>query len=218
MPPSTPTLPPIMCLTWDGVPLPAEEQTSLLLEAGATWIQLRMKGAPLDRWLDAATTCVKLCHERGALLVVNDSVEVAERSGADGVHLGKADGDWARARERLGPASIIGGTVTDLAAAREAVASRSLSYVGVGPFRFTSTKAKLAPVLGLDGIAAVRAAVSPLPAWAIGGLEPADLPQLRRAGLSGVAVSSGLFRSLRIDAQFKAYSDAWQGTTSPLLS
>ena len=66
--------------------------------------------------------------------------------------------------------------------------------------------------------AAVRAAVSPLPAWAIGGLEPADLPQLRHAGLSGVAVSSGLFRSLRIDAQFKAYSDAWQGTTSPLLS
>ena len=210
MPPDLATLPPILCLTWDAVPLSAEDQTQRLLEAGARWIQLRLKGASHERWLEAALACVALCRAHGALLVVNDSLEIAARSDADGVHLGRTDGDWAEARRRLGPGKLVGGTVNDHAAAREALASGALSYVGVGPFRFTSTKARLAPVMGLDGVAGLSAAVGTLPAWAIGGLEPQDLPPLRRAGLAGAAVSSGLFRNLQIRDNFKAYSAAWR--------
>lgn len=201
--------PPVMCLTMDGLALSHTEQARALVAAGAGWVQLRMKNAAPDLWLATAREVVSICHEGGALCTINDNVEIALAADADGVHLGKLDEDWVAARARLGPEKLLGGTVNNVEDARRASSARVLDYVGVGPLRFTSTKQKLAPVLGLEGIAALLPFLDGLPAWAIGGVLPADLPALRRAHLAGVAVSSSLYTQNQVSANLAAFTTAW---------
>jgi thiamine-phosphate pyrophosphorylase len=199
----------VMCLTQDGVGIPHAEQAERLCAAGARWVQLRMKGAAPAAWLAEARAAAAACRLHGAVLVVNDSVDIALESGADGAHLGGPGADWGAARMRLGPERILGGTVNNRSDARRAAASGCLDYAGVGPFRFTGTKRGLAPVLGLDGVRQLIAELGALPAWVIGGVAPADLPALHGAGAAGAAVSSGLYRGGRIEENLRAYLDAW---------
>jgi len=200
---------PVMCLTLDGTGVGHAEQAARLCAAGALWIQLRMKGAGRAAWLAEAAAAARACRRQGAVLVVNDSVDIALESGADGVHLGGRDGDWAEARRRLGPDRILGGTVGGADAARRAALGGCLDYAGVGPLRFTATKGDLAPVLGLGGVRAVIAGLRGIPAWVIGGVLPADLPALREAGAAGAAVASGLRRGGRIEENLREYLAAW---------
>lgn len=209
MPPDAAHFPPVMALTQDGLALSHAEQARALTTAGARWIQLRMKHAAPEAWLATAREVVAICHGAGALCTINDSVDLALAAEADGVHLGSRDEAWAAARARLGPGRILGGTVNHAGDARRAAAAGVLDYVGVGPLRFTATKQNLAPVLGLAGIAALLPALGGLPAWAIGGVQPADLPALRRAGLAGVAVSSPLYTTNPIAANYAAFAGAW---------
>jgi thiamine-phosphate pyrophosphorylase len=204
-----------MCLTQDGTGIPHAEQAARLCAAGARWIQLRMKGAGRAAWLAEAAGAAQACRRHGAILIVNDSVEVALESGADGVHLGSHDGEWREARRRLG-GRILGGTVNGSADAARAVASGGLDYAGVGPLRFTATKQGLAPPLGLPGVRALIAELGGIPAWVIGGVEPADLPELRAAGAAGAAVSSALYRGGRIEDNLRAFLAAW-GRPAPLV-
>ena len=201
--------PPVMCLTMDGLPLSHADQARALVAAGAGWVQLRMKNAEFDVWLATAREVVSICHEGGALCTINDNVEIALASDADGVHLGKLDEDWVAARDRLGPEKLLGGTVNNADDARRASSARVLDYVGIGPLRFTTTKQKLAPVLGLEGIAALLPFLDGLPAWAIGGVLPADLPALRRSHLAGVAVSSSLYTQSQVSMNLSAFTAAW---------
>ena len=209
MPLDPDNFPPIMALTQDGLARSHTDQAHTLARAGARWIQLRMKNAAPAVWLATAREVVAICHDAGALCTINDSVDIALASGADGVHLGSLDEAWAGARARLGPEKLLGGTVNNPADARRAASAQVLDYVGVGPLRFTTTKEKLAPILGLQGIAAVLPLLAGLPAWAIGGVEPADLPALRRAGLAGVAVSSSLYTHDRVSANHAAFVSTW---------
>jgi thiamine-phosphate pyrophosphorylase len=174
-----------------------------------------MKGAERAPWLREASAAAAACRAGGAVFIVNDSVEVALGSGADGVHLGSLDEEWASARKRLGPGRIIGGTVNNAADARRAVRSGCLDYAGVGPLRFTSTKAGLAPVLGLEGVRALLAELGDLPGWVIGGVEPSDLAALRGAGARGAAVSSALFRGGRLEENLGAFHEAWGPRAEP---
>jgi thiamine-phosphate pyrophosphorylase len=200
---------PVMCLTQDGVGMGHSEQAARLCAAGARWIQLRMKGAPRTAWLAEASAAAQACRRHGAVLVVNDSVDIALESGADGVHLGSLDGDWRAARRLLGPDRIIGGTVNNASDADRAASSGQLDYVGVGPLRFTLTKRNLAPLLGHEGVRSLVARLHGLPAWVIGGVEPADLPLLREAGAAGVAVSSALHRGGLIGENLREFLEAW---------
>ena len=209
MPRNSPSLPPIMTLTQDGLALSHAEQARALVDAGARWIQLRMKNAAPDLWLTTARDVVAICHAGGSLCTINDSVDIALASGADGVHLGSLDEAWTSARARLGSGKLIGGTVNFIEDARRAATASVLDYVGIGPLRFTVTKQKLAPVLGLEGITALLPLLGGVPAWAIGGAKPADLPALRRAGLAGVAVSSSLYTDNLMAANHAAFVDAW---------
>jgi thiamine-phosphate pyrophosphorylase len=209
MPIESSYFPPVMALTQDGIALSHVGQARALTEAGAGWVQLRMKNAVPGEWLATAREVVEICHAAGALCTINDSVEIALESGADGVHLGSADEGWQSARQRLGPDRILGGTVNHAADANRAAAARVLDYVGIGPLRFTGTKQKLAPILGPAGIAALLPLLDGLPAWAIGGVVPADLPDLRRLGLAGVAVSSSLYHEQRVAANHAAFVEAW---------
>ncbi|HZZ20405.1 MAG TPA: thiamine phosphate synthase [Opitutaceae bacterium] len=206
-----------MCLTLDGTGVSHGDQAAVLCAAGARWVQLRMKDADMATWVYQAKAAARVCREHGAVFVVNDSVEVALESGADGVHLGRLDAQWPDARRALGADRLVGGTVNNAADARLAAASGCLDYVGVGPHRFTSTKKSLAPVLGAEGIRSLVALLGALPAWAIGGVEPADLAALRATGVAGVAVSSGLTRGGTVRDNVGRYLAAWQGSPAKEL-
>src|SRR3954470_1416596 len=143
---------PLMCLTQDALASSHEEQATRLCAAGARWIQLRMKHAELHDWLTTACAVVTICRSHDAICIVNDSVDLAIAANADGVHLGRSDEDWPEARRRLGPRRLLGGTINSLSDAIHAVDCDCLDYVGIGPWRFTSNKKNLAPVLGPQGV------------------------------------------------------------------
>jgi thiamine-phosphate pyrophosphorylase len=205
-----------MCLTQDGIGIAHAGQAARLCAAGARWIQLRMKGATRAAWLAEAAAAAAACRGHGAVLIVNDSVDIALESGADGVHLGGLDADWREARRRLGPNRILGGTVGSRGDALRAAASGCLDYAGVGPLRFTPTKRNLSPVLALEGVRRVIADLRGIPAWVIGGVLPADLPALRGAGAAGAAVSSRLYAGGRIEENLRAFLDAWSLPAEPV--
>jgi thiamine-phosphate pyrophosphorylase len=206
---------PVMCLTQDGTGISHSEQADRLCAAGARWIQLRMKNATPEIWMSEAVAAVDVCRRYDAILIVNDSVEIATASGADGVHLGGEDGDWAAARLALGPDGILGGTVNRLEEAARAVESGCLDYAGVGPLRFTSTKRVLAPLLGLEGVREIVAELRGIPAWVIGGVLPSDLPSLRELGAAGVAVSSSIHRNDRLEENLAEFLTAWDQAQTP---
>lgn len=200
---------PIMCLTQDGLAWSHEEQADRLCHAGARWIQLRMKTGSREAQAAIADAVVKICRRHGARCVINDHVDLAVATDAHGVHLGKTDLDWREARERLGATKILGGTVNNDQDAAEATACGVLDYVGVGPWRFTSNKQNLAPILGAEGAARLVAQISPLPAWIIGGVRIEDLVAACATGATGVAVSSSLYRDGKIEENFQALASAW---------
>ena len=200
---------PLMAITQNGVPLGHAEQVRRLCAAGVRWVQVRIKDTPREAWLAEAREAVAHCRAHGAICIVNDSVEIALEAGADGVHLGRLDLEWREARRRLGAERILGGTVNYDADAQRAVAADCLDYVGVGPLRFTKTKKELAPLRGFDGIRSLVAMLAGIPAWAIGGVEVADVAPLRSLGVAGTAVCSALLRDDRIDRNVRAFLEAW---------
>ncbi|OGX80790.1 thiamine-phosphate diphosphorylase [Hymenobacter coccineus] len=171
------------------------EAAELACQGGVRWVQLRMKNTPDAEWKARALATQAVCRRHGATFIVNDNPRLAQEIGADGVHLGKQDMPPAEARALLGPRFIIGGTANMFADIERLVAA-GVDYVGLGPFRFTTTKEKLSPILGLAGYADVlarcRAAGFTVPVIGIGGIALADVGALRATGLHGVAVSSAI--------------------------
>ena len=207
--------PPIMCITQDNLPLSHVDQVKRLCAAGAKWIQLRMKRAERPEWLSTAIAVAAICRAHQTTCIINDSVDIALASGADGVHLGRSDGSVRQARRQLGPRFIVGATVNDTDDARHAAAADCLDYVGVGPWRFTTNKQNLAPILGPEGIGAIVRQIDGLPAWAIGGIEAEDLPAVRATGAVGAAVSSALFRGGNVEENYRALVAAWEPKPLP---
>ena len=126
------------------------ESARIALEGGCRWIQLRMKDASDEEVEAVARQVQAMCHDFGAYFVRDDRVELVKRLHADGVHLGKLDMPVDEARAYLGPEFIIGGTANtfdDIQRLHRAGAD----YIGCGPFRYTTTKKNLAPILGLEG-------------------------------------------------------------------
>ncbi len=201
---------PLMCLTQDGLPESHLEQATQLLIAGARWIQVRMKSAGARERLETAAAVAALCREYGAVCIVNDDAALAIAAGAHGAHVGKLDGTWEAAREAMGPGMILGGTINNGDDARRALAADCLDYVGIGPWRFTTTKENLSPVLGPAGVAALVALLDGIPAWAIGGITVADMPEVRASGAVGAAVTSALYRGGRVQDNFHELNAAWK--------
>ena len=170
----------------------------LALEGGCRWIQLRMKDASDDEVRQVAVVAQQMCREAGATFIIDDRVELVRELHADGVHLGKNDMPIREARRILGPDFIIGGTANtfdDVVMHYE----QSADYIGCGPFRFTTTKQKLSPVLGLDGyrriVIEMRAAHIDLPVVAIGGITKDDIPAILATGITGIALSGTVLRA-----------------------
>lgn len=174
------------------------DSIQLALEGGCRWIQLRMKDATNDEVRPIAIEAQKLCRHYNATFIIDDRVALVRELGADGVHLGKNDMPIREARQLLGPDFIIGGTANTFEDAK-AHYEASADYIGCGPFRFTTTKQKLAPVLGLDGyshiIQQMRAANINIPIVAIGGITKDDIPAILQTGITGIALSGTVLRA-----------------------
>ena len=170
----------------------------LALEGGCRWIQLRMKDTPDEEVRPVAIEALQMCRDVGATFIIDDRVELVKELGADGVHLGKNDMPISEARKVLGSAFIIGGTANtfeDVKAHYEA----SANYIGCGPFRFTTTKKNLSPVLGLEGyrhiVEQMEEANIHLPIVAIGGITAEDIPAIMQTEVTGIALSGTILHA-----------------------
>ena len=174
------------------------EEVQMALEGGCKWIQLRLKDASDEEFRQTALELIPMCKEQEAFLVFDDRVELAIVMGVHGVHLGKDDMNPREAREIMGAEAVIGVTA-NTADGILPYKNVDVDYVGLGPFRHTTTKAKLAPVLGLEGyreiVKSVREAGVRLPIVAIGGITLEDIPALMETGINGVAVSGAIINA-----------------------
>jgi len=183
--------PRLQFLTLDASPLTHRAQALAALEGGVRWIQLRAKHLSEDVWVAEAAAIAELCRDYGATFIVNDSPQVALRAEADGVHLGGDDASPAAARTLLGDFALVGVTLNEPAHLARFAGVR-IDYVGVGPFRHTASKQKLAAIHTAESLAALIAAASPLPCYAIGGVTATDWPELRSLRAHGIAVSGAI--------------------------
>lgn len=186
---------PVQFITSTTPSLAHEQAANLALEGGCKWIQLRVKDAKDEDVEPVALRLLSKCRESGATLIIDDRVELVKKIEADGVHLGKNDMPVHEARSFLGEGFIIGGTA-NTAADVERLKAETADYIGLGPFRFTTTKKNLSPIIGLDGykkiMDEVRGKGINVPVVAIGGITPADVLQLMRTGVNGIAVSGAV--------------------------
>ena len=174
------------------------DSVRIALEGGCRWVQLRMKEVDEKHLYSIALQVQEMCREYGATFIIDDHVEIVKKVKADGVHLGKLDMPIAEARKILGDDYIIGGTANtfeDVKAHYEAGAD----YIGCGPFRYTTTKSNLSPILGLEGyrriVCQMKEAGIHLPIVAIGGITKEDIPSLMETGITGIALSGSILRA-----------------------
>ena len=174
------------------------EEVQMAIEGGCQWVQLRMKDASEEEIRRTALEIIPMCQENGTFLIIDDHVSLVNDLKVSGVHLGKEDMDPLEARGILGPHAIIGitaNTADDIIKYK----GKDVDYVGLGPFRFTTTKKKLAPQLGIEGyrdiVEKVRAAGVELPIVAIGGIVLDDIDALMATGINGIAMSGAIINA-----------------------
>lgn len=174
------------------------QQVEAALRGGATLVQLREKELDSDHFLEEAIELAELCHRFDVPLLINDDVEIALRSGADGVHLGQDDMNAAQARRLLGPDKIIGVTAKTV---EQALLAQSMGadYLGSGAVFGSATKLNAKP-MSRETLKAICAAVS-IPVAAIGGIHRDNIMELAGTGIAGAAVVSGIFAAEDIEAE-----------------
>lgn len=174
------------------------DSAKLALDGGCRWIQLRMKDIPVNEVEQEAIRIQTLCKEYGATFIIDDHVELVKKIHADGVHVGKNDMPVAQARELLGPGYIIGGTANTFEDI-ELHYKAGADYIGLGPFRFTTTKKNLSAILGLEGYRYIMGQMKEkeihLPVVAIGGVTVNDIPEIMQTGVSGIALSGTILHA-----------------------
>jgi len=182
---------------------PSENMTILeeienVVAGGCKWVQLRMKDAEKEEIKEVARKAKEICKKNDVILVVDDYVDIAKELELDGVHLGKNDMPVDEARKLLGEEFIIGATANTFEDI-EALRHTDIDYIGLGPFRFTSTKKNLSPVIGIDGYAEIMRLKAEssinLPIVAIGGICYDDINDIMDTGISGIAVSGSLIKA-----------------------
>lgn len=170
----------------------------MALKGGCRWIQLRMKEANDADFIAVAEKIASMCREYGATFILDDRVHLVKQCKADGVHLGLNDMPVTEARAILGSDVIIGGTANTIADI-ERLWRDGADYIGCGPYRFTTTKKNLSPILGLEGYQYITNEMKQrgiqLPIVAIGGITAADIKPLIATGIDGIAVSGAILNA-----------------------
>ena len=175
------------------------DSARIALEGGCRWVQLRMKDVSPQLLEQIALIVQKMCRSYGATFIIDDDVELVARIKADGVHLGKNDMPIAEARKALGNGYIIGATVNRFEDVMAILREATPDYFGCGPFRYTTTKRGLSPILGYDGyidiMSKMREHNIDIPLVAIGGITQGDIPNLLRCGVDGIALSGSIINA-----------------------
>lgn len=176
-----------------GTALEQEQNIRKVLDNGGNWIQLRWKKAAQKELLQLSEKIKTICESYRATFIINDEVQVAKIIDADGLHLGLDDESIANARAFLGSNKIIGGTANTLENILQRI-TEGCDYIGLGPYRFTVTKEKLSPILGLEGYQAILQSLQEKnikypPIIAIGGITFHDIESIKKSGIYGVALS-----------------------------
>ena len=174
------------------------QQVEEALLGGATMVQLREKALDEAAFLREAVDMAKLCHRYGVPLLINDNVDIARKSGADGVHVGQSDMEATAVRGVLGSSMIVGVTAKTVEQALRAQEAGA-DYLGSGAVFGTSTKLDARPMsktLLNDICHAVE-----IPVVAIGGIHRGNLPELAGCAIQGAAIVSGIFAAEDIQAE-----------------
>lgn len=167
------------------------DSAKLALDNGIKLIQLRMKHSSLSQRREAANILKKECEKYKAKLIINDDYRLALEVEADGVHLGQKDEEILLVRNVLKPFQIIGRTCNTKEHIQQALEQKA-DYIGLGPYRFTSTKENLSPILGLEGYKDIEVDI---PIYAIGGIRLEDVEKLSQTKVYGIALSSLILES-----------------------
>ena len=163
-------------------------------QSGAELVQLRLKNLSDKKILKTALEAREITNHFQTRLIINDHYKIAKEVKADGVHLGKSDGCPTEVRKHLYSWQIIGGTANTLEDCKTLI-NKEVDYIGLGPFRFTTTKENLSPVLGLDRYSLIIEELkTETPIIAIGGITENDIPELLKTGVSGIAMSGEITR------------------------
>jgi thiamine-phosphate pyrophosphorylase len=168
------------------------DSVKIALDGGCRWVQLRMKDSSDEVFIETALKVKQLCADYHSVMIIDDRVHLVEKLSVGGVHVGKNDMSVEEVRKILGKKFIVGATANTFEDAFNAF-QKGADYVGCGPFRFTTTKKNLSPILGLEGyrsiMSGLRNAGISKPVVAIGGITKADIPSLAKTGVSGIALS-----------------------------
>ena len=176
--------------------------------AGADWVQLRLKNVDPKTILETAKKAREITGHFQTRLIINDYYKVAKEVNADGVHLGKKDACPKKVKEYLGKFYSVGGTANTLEDCKDLL-EKKVDYIGLGPFRFTETKKKLSPVLGIVGYKAlVDELKTDTPIIAIGGIELNDVKEIINTGVFGIAVSGAITKNFNSISAFNKVLNA----------
>ena len=182
-------------------------------EAGAALFQYRNKTASMKDAYVEALALRQAAKKAGVLFIVNDRCDLALAVDADGVHLGQGDLPLDLARRVMGPDKLIGISTHNPDQVREATAGKP-DYLGFGPIFKPGSKQDHDPVVGLEGLRAMRRLTS-LPVFAIGGIQIDQMGEVMRAGANGVAVISAILKAPDISYAVKAFLANMLGPASP---
>lgn len=171
---------------------PHKEIAEMAVKGGADIIQLRDKNMPASELVETAIAIKKICSGR-ALLIINDRVDIAVLSGADGVHLGKEDIPINEARKLLGNNKYIGATANSLEDAELAVKAGA-DYIGYGHIYQTQSKLKSTSPVGINGLKEIVKYIN-IPVLAIGGIDLTNAEEVIKTGVHGIAVIGCVLKS-----------------------
>jgi len=193
-----------------------EAVAAAAVAGGASWVQLREKNLTDLQLLAVARALRRLTQDTETALIVNDRLDIALASGAEGVHLGQEDLPVGAARRLLGPGAVIGVSTGCVEEAAKAEADGA-SYVAVGPVFPTVTKADAGPAVGLELIRQVKQAVS-IPVVAIGGISVANIGFVAAAGADAAAVVSAVAEAPDMAGAVRALARAFAAGRTPEAS
>ncbi|CAL2074852.1 Thiamine-phosphate synthase [Tenacibaculum sp. 190524A05c] len=170
--------------------------------AGSEWVQLRLKNQTDEVILETAKKAREITNHFQTRLIINDHYKIAKQVNADGVHLGKTDACPAVVREYLGKLFIIGGTANTLEDCK-ILLEKQVDYIGLGPFKYTTTKKNLSPILGLEGYQVLLEELNTeTPVIAIGGIVLEDVSSLLKTNIHGIAVSGEITKDFNSISKF----------------
>ena len=202
-------LPPVYPITDTKISgLSHTEQVRRLIEGGATFIQLREKYLPAWEFFEDAREAVAFGKDNGAVILINDRVDIAAAVGAHGVHVGQNDLLPADARAILGSNAIIGYSTHSIEQA-EAALKEPVDYIAIGPVFATTTKDDSDAVLGIEGLRTICSFLDEFVTVAIGGINHSNISEILRAGVDSAAVVSAVLKDpTRISDQVRHLSKA----------